>query len=153
MDDALAAVGLTGLERREPHLLSEGQKQRLAIAGALALRPAYLVWTSPPRCSTHAGERMCSGSSTRSRATAPACCTSRTVSPTWRTRTALLRCRRGRVVYDGTAAGLLADAELMSAVRRLAAADRRARGGSARSRRAGPARRADAESVVEALWD
>ena len=38
VDDALAAVGLTGLERREPHLLSEGQKQRLAIAGALALR-------------------------------------------------------------------------------------------------------------------
>lgn len=44
VDAALAAVGLTGLERREPHLLSEGQKQRLAIAGALAMCPAYLVF-------------------------------------------------------------------------------------------------------------
>jgi len=43
VDAALAAVGLTGLERREPHLLSEGQKQRLAIAGALAMQPGYLV--------------------------------------------------------------------------------------------------------------
>ncbi|NTW28365.1 MAG: energy-coupling factor transporter ATPase [Coriobacteriia bacterium] len=47
VDEALAAVGLTGLERREPHLLSGGQKQRLAIAGALAMRPAYLIVDEP----------------------------------------------------------------------------------------------------------
>lgn len=47
VDEALAAVGLVGMEQREPHLLSGGQKQRLAIAGALAMRPAYLIVDEP----------------------------------------------------------------------------------------------------------
>ena len=40
---ALEAVGLAGQAQRASHLLSAGQKQRLAIAAALAMRPRCLV--------------------------------------------------------------------------------------------------------------
>lgn len=45
--EALAAVGLTGLEERELSALSGGQKQRLAVASVLASRPKILVLDEP----------------------------------------------------------------------------------------------------------
>lgn len=44
---ALAAVGLSGFEGRDPTTLSGGEKQRLAIAGVLALRPGIMVLDEP----------------------------------------------------------------------------------------------------------
>lgn len=42
--EALDAVGLTGYEERASHALSAGQKQRLAIAAALAMHPRCILF-------------------------------------------------------------------------------------------------------------
>jgi len=44
VDEALEQVGLSAQHLRPPHLLSAGQKQRLAIAGVLAMRPRCIIF-------------------------------------------------------------------------------------------------------------
>lgn len=41
--EAIARVGLTGMESIDPSRLSGGQKQRLAIAGIIAMRPELII--------------------------------------------------------------------------------------------------------------
>lgn len=47
VDWALSAVGLSGLTDRAVHTLSGGEKQRLAIASVLAMRPQLLILDEP----------------------------------------------------------------------------------------------------------
>ena len=43
VEEALDLVGMLDFKKREPARLSRGQKQRVAIAGVVALRPAILI--------------------------------------------------------------------------------------------------------------
>ena len=47
VDEALAAMRIDGLARRPIHMLSFGQKKRVAIAGVLAMKPKVLVLDEP----------------------------------------------------------------------------------------------------------
>lgn len=47
VEEALARVGLAGMERRAPYHLSAGEKRRAALAGVLAMNPEILVLDEP----------------------------------------------------------------------------------------------------------
>ncbi|PKU24923.1 energy-coupling factor ABC transporter ATP-binding protein [Telmatospirillum siberiense] len=55
--EALAALGLTGLAERPTHMLSFGQKKRVAIAGAVAMAPEILLLDEPTAGLDHAGAK------------------------------------------------------------------------------------------------
>jgi energy-coupling factor transport system ATP-binding protein len=54
---AIRAVGLSGYERREPHTLSGGEKQRVALAGLLATDTEVLILDEPTSMLDLAGRR------------------------------------------------------------------------------------------------
>jgi cobalt/nickel transport system ATP-binding protein len=47
VEETLAALNIAGLADRPPHMLSFGQKKRIAIAGAVAMRPDVLLMDEP----------------------------------------------------------------------------------------------------------
>ena len=47
VERALAAVGMSGFERRVPHHLSLGQRKRISVATVLSMDPSMLVFDEP----------------------------------------------------------------------------------------------------------
>jgi energy-coupling factor transport system ATP-binding protein len=58
VEEALRIVGLTGYRTHPPQMLSGGQKQLVAIAGALAARPACVVFDEPTSMLDPSGRRQ-----------------------------------------------------------------------------------------------
>jgi energy-coupling factor transport system ATP-binding protein len=152
VDEALSAVGLTGLERREPHRLSGGQKQRLAMAGALAMRPAYVALDEPTSMLDPAGRREVLAIVERMRAAGTGILhvTQDLADVLSADRAVVLD--RGSVAYEGPVAELLGEQELLAACGLEAPPFSRL---VARLREAGvalDARTSGAEELAEALW-
>jgi len=47
VDEAMRLLGITHLATRAPHELSDGQKQRVALAGVIAMRPKLVILDEP----------------------------------------------------------------------------------------------------------
>jgi energy-coupling factor transport system ATP-binding protein len=151
--ESLAAMGLTGLERREPHLLSEGQKQRLAVAGVLAMGVPYVVLDEPTALLDPAGRgefaRIVTGLA-RDDGRGVLLITHRPSEIALADEVVVLG--GGAVAWRGDPGDLLGDAVLMESLD-LASSPVGEVGALLRGRgRAVPPTAQDAESVVEALW-
>jgi len=47
VDETMSLLGITALAQRAPHELSDGQKQRAALAGVIAMRPKLIILDEP----------------------------------------------------------------------------------------------------------
>ena len=152
VDEALRVVGLSELRRREPHRLSEGQKQRLAIAGVLAMRPAYMVFDEPTAMLDPQGREDVIALMERLRADGRGILHVTHDLTHVPSADEVLVLHEGRVLFRGVPEALLASPDVLDAaglalppIGMLAEALRRA-GAPV------PSMAMDAESVVQSIW-
>ena len=116
VDSALAAVDLSGFERRDPTTLSGGEKQRLAIAAVHALDPSLWLLDEPSTDLDPAGRRDLFALMSRLRALGATLVVAEhdvealTGADRW------IVLEEGRIALEGTPAELLARAEAVAAL-------------------------------------
>src|SRR6266536_6294848 len=111
--EALAQVGLAGQEQRVPFHLSGGEKRRVALAGVLAMRPDILLLDEPSMYLDPRGRRELIGLLKGLAGTKMIA--AHDLEMILETCSRVLVLDRGRLVAEGSAAQLLADAQLMEA--------------------------------------
>ena len=111
VDVALASAELVREARRPPHLLSDGEKQRLALASALILEPDLLLLDEPTSCldplSRLRFREQIQGRGAPRRSVVHVTHRSEEIVVADR----VVGLRAGRMVFDGTPAELVTDAE------------------------------------------
>ena len=118
VDEALAALRIADLAERPTHMLSFGQKKRVAIAGAVAMRPEVLLLDEPTAGLDQFGavhllaalERLRAGGATLA-------FTTHDVDLAWSWADSVALFVGGRVIRQGTPEDVLADAESLAQAR------------------------------------
>jgi cobalt transport protein ATP-binding subunit len=113
VERALAAVGMSGFERRLPHRLSLGQRKRVAMATVLSMDPSVLVFDEPSAGLDPRGRRELIGLLHELPQTMLVATHDMRLVAEVLTRTVVLD--DGRVVADGPTDRILADVPLLEA--------------------------------------
>jgi len=115
---ALAALGIADLADRPPHMLSYGQKKRVAIAGAVAMRPQVLLLDEPTAGLDHHGAVHLLAALERLEAEGTTLVfTTHDVDLAYAFADDVALFESGQVLAQGPAATLLADAALLQSAR------------------------------------
>jgi cobalt transport protein ATP-binding subunit len=113
VERALAAVGMSGTERRVPHHLSLGQRKRVSLATVLSMDPSILVFDEPTAGLDPRGRREVMGVLAQRDETLLVSTHDLAMVAEVMPRMAILD--EGRVVADGRTATLLEDDALLEA--------------------------------------
>ncbi|MDR3440679.1 ATP-binding cassette domain-containing protein [Telmatospirillum sp.] len=115
VDQALAALGIADLAARPTHMLSFGQKKRVAIAGAVAMAPEILLLDEPTAGLDHAGAtHLLAVLDTLSRNGTTLVFSSHDVDLAYSFADDVALFNQGRVLAQGPAAEILADPDLLA---------------------------------------
>jgi energy-coupling factor transporter ATP-binding protein EcfA2 len=111
VEESLIKVGLQGYEKRSPHHLSGGEKQRVCLAGVLACEPKVLALDEPTRDLDPRGKRQLKTILSSIKSTKIIATHDLELVVELCNRTIILD--EGKVVADGPTITLLSDEELM----------------------------------------